>query len=102
MIPPKKIIPRNIDNPPTSDSPPLVPDKEKTELLGSTGGSVDPGAIDKNKRNLKSLTTSAAKLVLRGIKESADAFPPLKSVAGCLCFILDNYEVRFSPPHLPL
>jgi hypothetical protein len=48
---------------------------------------------DNNMLNLKSLTSSAAKFILRGVKESADAFPPLKSVAGCLCFILDNCEV---------
>jgi hypothetical protein len=27
------------------------------------------------------------------VSESADAFGPLKSVAGGLCFILENYEV---------
>ena len=42
----------------------------------------------------KPLASSTAKLLLRGVKESADAFPPLKSVAGGLCFILDNCEVR--------
>ena len=37
---------------------------------------------------------SAVKLTLRGVKEAADAFPPLKSAAAALCFILDNCEVR--------
>ena len=46
------------------------------------------------KSKLKSIATSTAKLFLRGVRESADAFPPLKSVAGGLCYILDNYEVR--------
>jgi len=54
-----------------------------------------PGAAaDKNKPNSKpSLASSAAKLFLQGVKESSDAFPPLKSVAGGLYFIMDNCEV---------
>ena len=49
---------------------------------------------DGNKLKQWGSTASAtAKLLLRGVKESADAFPPLKSVVGGLCFILDNCEV---------
>ena len=49
---------------------------------------------DKNKFEQWGSTASAtARLLLRGVKESADAFPPLKSVVGGLCFILDNCEV---------
>ena len=40
--------------------------------------------------------SDAAKLLLRTVRDSADAFPPLKSVAGGLCFILENYEVWFT------
>ena len=40
--------------------------------------------------------SDTAKLLLRTVRDSADAFPPLKSVAGGLCFILDNYEVWFT------
>ena len=41
------------------------------------------------------ITASAsAKLLLRGVSSSSDAFGPLKSVAGGLCFILENCEVR--------
>ena len=42
----------------------------------------------------KSTASSTAKLLLRGVRESADAFPLLKSVAGGLCYILENCEVR--------
>jgi len=50
--------------------------------------------MDKNKsKQRKPTASSAAKLFLRGAKESADVFPPLKSVLGGLCFILDNCEV---------
>ena len=58
---------------------------------------VEPGAIDENKSNLRSLASSGARFILNGVKESADAFGPLKSVAGGLCFILDTCEVCGSP-----
>ena len=43
--------------------------------------------------------SASAKLLLRGVSSSSDAFGPLKSVAGGLCFILENCEVRL-PPHV--
>ena len=39
--------------------------------------------------------SASVKLLLQGVRDSADAFGPLKSVAGGLCFILENYEVWF-------
>jgi len=54
-----------------------------------------PGATaDENKSDWKSTASASAKLLLRGVRDSADAFPPLKSVAGGLYFILNNCEVR--------
>ena len=53
--------------------------------------------VDEKKSNLKSNIVSGAKLILYGVRESADAFGPLKSVAGGLCFILENCEVRHFP-----
>ena len=44
----------------------------------------------------KSTLSAAAKLLLRTVRDSADAFPPLKSAAGGICFILENYEVWFT------
>ena len=44
-----------------------------------------------------STAAATAKLLLRGVRDTADAFGPLKSVAGGLCFILENYEVRLAP-----
>ena len=55
-------------------------------------------AVDETKSNWKSTASATAKLLLRGVKDSADAFGPLKSVAGSLCFILENCEV-WSLPH---
>ena len=63
------------------------------------GRSVGPGTVaDENKSDWKSTASASAKLILRGVRDSADAFGPLKSVAGGLCFILDNCEVWFPPP----
>ena len=54
----------------------------------------DPNAgANEKKSNWKSTASATAKLLLRGVRESADAFGPLKAVAGGLCFILENCEV---------
>ena len=48
---------------------------------------------DEKKSDWKSTASATAKLLLRGVRDTADAFGPLKSVAGGLCFILENCEV---------
>ena len=53
----------------------------------------EPNIADENKSNWKSTASATAKLLLRGVNESADAFGPLKSVTGGLCYILENCEV---------
>ena len=50
-------------------------------------------AMDETKSTWKTTASTAANLLLRGVRDSADAFGPLKSVAGGLCFILENCEV---------
>jgi len=62
-----------------------IPDQIQ-DVLGS-------GESEPNFKKWKSVASFTAKLFLRGTKESADAFPPLKSVVGGLCFIVDNFEV---------
>ena len=58
----------------------------------------EPSAVvDETKSNWGSTASTAAKLLLRGVRDSADAFGPLKAVAGGLCFILENCEVWFPP-----
>ena len=54
-------------------------------------------AANKKKLSWKSTALATAKLLLRGVRDSADAFGPLKSVAGGLCFILENCEVWSDP-----
>ena len=63
----------------------------ENESVGASAG------VDENRPDWGSTASSSAKLVLRAVRDSADAFGPLKSVAGGLCFILENCEVR----HLP-
>ena len=53
----------------------------------------EPDVANEKKSNWKSTASAAAKILLRGVSDSADAFGPLKSVAGGLCFILENCEV---------
>ena len=48
---------------------------------------------DEKKSTWKSTASATAKLLLRGVRDSSDAFGPLKSVASGLCFILENCEV---------
>jgi hypothetical protein len=67
---------------------------------GADGENAEPSAAaNENKPGWKSTASSSAKLLLLGVRDSADAFGPLKSVAGGLCFILENCEVCL-PPHL--
>ena len=54
-------------------------------------------AGDESESDWKTTATASAKLLLRGVSSSSDAFAPLKSVAGGLCFILENCEVRLPP-----
>ena len=67
---------------------------------GPNAGDETVGAsavADENRPGWTSTASSSAKLVLRAVRDSADAFGPLKSVAGGLCFILENCEVRCLP-----
>ena len=60
---------------------------------------VGPSAApDENKPDWKSTASASAKLLFRGVRDSADAFGPLKAVAGGLCFILENCEVWSPSP----
>jgi hypothetical protein len=46
------------------------------------------------KSNVRSVTFQSFKTVLTAIREAADAFPPLKSVAGGILGLMDIVEVR--------
>ena len=58
------------------------------------------GAVDKNKSNWKPAASATPESILRTVKDSSDVFPPLKSVLGGLCAILENSEVWFTSQSL--
>ena len=67
----------------------------------------EPNTTSEKKSNWESTASATAKLLLREVRDSTDAFGPLKSVAGGLCSILEDCEVRPSsptcyPPHLSI
>jgi hypothetical protein len=66
------------------------------EGLHPNEGAKPDAAADEKKSDWKSTASATAKLLLRGVRDSADAFGPLKAVAGGLCFILENCEVWLS------
>ena len=83
----------------SDDTEPSAAPDQVPEVV-SPDESTEPGpAASEEKSNWRSTAVAAAKSLLRGVNESADAFGPLKSVTGGLCFILENYEVRPSSPH---
>ena len=68
----------------------VIPDPVQEVLHPDKG---EQNTADEKKSDWKSTASATARLFLRGVRDSADAFGPLKSVAGGLCFILDNCEV---------
>ena len=81
---PLTISPDNVGNPAIPSHVQEVP-----RPIQSEPNPLNEGGFDR----WKSTASASAKLLLRGVNESADALGPLKSVAGGLCFILDNCEV---------
>jgi hypothetical protein len=86
-------------NPPISDRV-QEPVKLSTNVL-------DPGAASEDTSNRKSTASVIATSILRGVEDSSDAYPPLKSIARHLCVILDNCEVQaisptFNPQYSPV
>ena len=71
---------------------PSVPDHMPQDLNPDENAEPSAAASEK-KSSWKSTVLATAKLLLRGVRDSSDAFGPLKSVAGGLCFILENCEV---------
>ena len=74
----------------------VLPDHTSKGALPDENIEPDSTANEK-KSDWKSTAFATAKLLLRGVRDTADAFGPLKSVAGGLCFILENCEVWSSP-----
>ena len=77
---------------PVSAHHPPALDADENKPMVLSGYTVDPTAA--YKPDWKSTLHASAGLVLDVLKESSDAFTPLKSVAGGLSAILKHYDVR--------
>ena len=83
-----------------SDRIPPAPGRDESTLPKPSDHTTDTEAVPENKSDWKSTAYAATKLAINLAKESADAFPPLKSVVGGLSAVLDHCEVRFIPSKL--
>ena len=72
----------NTDGPAVPDHAQQVPTDER-----------EPGAADGDTSNWKSAASATARSLLYTVKESSNAYAPLKSIAEGLYFILNNCEV---------
>ena len=72
-----------------------VPDPVQQALGVSEGES---GPADADKLGWRSTASAMAKSFFRMVKESQNAYPPLKSIAECLYIVLNNCEV-WSPTY---
>jgi hypothetical protein len=70
-----------------------IPDHVREPVKSSTHA-LDPGAASEDTLSRASTAPTTPNVVLREVAESSNAYPPLKSVARCLCIILDNCKVR--------
>ena len=94
------VLPRDPDNT-AHDPTQSATGTGQDEKLKPSEHAVKPNATDKKASDWKSTAYNAAKLAINLAKESADAFPPLKSVAGGLSAILDHCDVRLAPRTVP-
>ena len=88
---------------PATSEIPLVPgprisvhDVDENDPPKLSGYGVNPAAAYKNESNWGSTLYSGVKVAIDVVKESSDAFTPLKSVAGGLSAVLKYYDVRHS------
>jgi len=83
-------------------SPPLIAPFDNVDASALPGcepevvrpdETIEPSVIVDEKKSSRKPTASATAGLLRGVRDSAGAFGPLKSVARSLCFVLENCEV---------
>lgn len=90
----------------SSHHPPVLhADETQSEPVKLSSYLVDPTAAYEHKPDLKSTVHAAANLAIDLLKESSDAFGPLKSVVGGLSTILkycDVWYIYFAKSFTPL
>lgn len=95
------ILPTSRDPHPIPDQIQSVPGRGGNNRSKSPDHTLDPKAASENKPSWKSTAYAATKLAINIVKESSDAFPPLKSVVGGLSAILSHCDVWYTS-HVPL
>ena len=78
-----------------------VPGSDKSDLTEASGRDIDPSAAPESESDWKSTAYAATKVAIDLVKESSDAFPPLKSVMGGLSAILNHCDVHRLSQTLP-
>ena len=76
---------------PSDNTGAAIPD-HVPEVLRPSGGVKLSGAADENKLSQRDAAPTTVEL-LCGVRDAANPFGPLKSVAGGLCLILENCGV---------
>lgn len=82
------------DNADTSALPYHVPEVHRPNESVELAAAMDDSGLGQ-----KPMASATAKL-LRGVRDSAEAFVPLKSIAGHLHSVLGNCQVWLPPMHL--
>ena len=82
--------------PSVSSHYPPDPNVDENEPGDISNCVIDPTTVYENKPNWKSPVYASVGLAVDVLKESSDAFTPLKSVVGGLSAVLKYYGVRYS------
>ena len=85
---------RDTDRPSFSDRLRSVFRREQSGDPGSSDSTLGSEAASVKKSGRKSTVYATIKLVIKLLKESSDAFPPLKSATGGLSAILNHRDAR--------
>ena len=91
------ITPRNADDIVSCPAQPAVGPRQ-AERLELSSHTVKPIVTDEAKPNWKSTAYVTTKLAINIVRDSSDAFPPLKSVVGGLSSILKQCDVWLVSP----
>ena len=81
-----------------TDSSPVHSHFKQDPSAGEREPDVVDESIYESISSWESTASATTKTFLDTVKESSDAFGPLKSLAGGLCFILDSCEVPSPAP----
>ena len=79
---------------PAPDNHSPLPNVNENKPVKLSSYVVDPTAAYENESNWKSTVYASAGLAIEVLKETSDAFTPLKSVVSGLSVILKYYDVR--------